>query len=562
MWKLRRFLKPYRKQVVLGPLFKFIEAVLELMVPVVMAAIIDKGVAAGDRDFILRNGMLLVLLGAVGLGCASVCQYFASKASQGVGTDLRHALFAHVLTLSPADLDRLGENRLATAITGDTTQLQTAVAMLIRLVVRAPFIVIGAFAASFMIDAQLSLIMLAVIPVLALLIWLVMSRTVPFYKKLRASLDRVALITGENLASARVVRAFNSQEREKKRFREASDVLSETVVGGARLSSLLNPLTYVVVNLGIAAIIWAGGFHVDSGRLTQGELVAFVNYMTQINTALVVVANLVVTFTRAAASAERVNGILETIPSVENGTLDPFEGECETAVEFKNVTFGYGGEPALENINLKIPRGCFFGIVGGTGAGKSTLVKLIARFYDPDAGSVLVNGVDLRGCDGAALRRRLAYVSQDTKILSGDVESNVRMGREWLTGGDIISALKGAQADFALDSPEGISKTVGEGGNGLSGGQKQRLAIARGLAGNPDILILDDSAGGLDASTSKKLFEVIASLQSTRIVVTQRPSSVRNADIIAVMDDGRLAGIGSREQLLRSCELYRDIASD
>lgn len=543
MRRLLHFLKPYIREVIIGPAFKFTEAVLELLVPVVMAQIIDNGVAAGDKRYIISHGLILVLLGAVGLGCAAVCQYYASRTSQAVGTDIRSALFRHIESLSQQDLDKIGTSALTTSLIGDTNQLQTAVAMLIRLVVRAPFIVVGAFASCLIIDARLSLIMLAAIPVLSVMIYLVMSRTIPFYRRIRSSLDKVASVVRENLSGARIVRAFTREEQEKTRFAEAGNSLAQTTIGASRFAVLLNPLTYVICNLCIAAIIYAGGFRVDSGRLTQGELIAFVNYMLQINTALVVVANLVVTFTRAAASAERVNHIFDTVPSVPDGSADPFADEYDgNIIEFRDVTFGYGGMPVTENLSFSIKRGEHIGILGGTGAGKSTVARLIIRSYEPQDGKVLINGTDVKECRISALRRGIIYVPQKSEIIAGTVSDNVRMGDDRITDDDIVRALKAAQADFVFADDEGINYRTEQNGRNLSGGQAQRVAIARALARNPEVLILDDSFSALDASTASSVLKEINSMDLTLINITQRPNLVKGCDRMLVFDDGKLVG--------------------
>lgn len=565
MWKLRRFLSGYKKELILGPAFKFTEALLELAVPLVMAQIIDIGVKNGDTSYILKMGLILISLGAVGLGCASVCQYYASVASQGSGTALRHELFRKISSLSATELDRFGTNRLTAALTGDTYTLQYAVAMLIRLVIRSPFIAAGAIITAVIIDWRLSLVILCVTPLLILVIYLIMSRAVPFYRRIRGLLDRIAQITRENLTGTRVVRAFSKEETERARFRDAGEENADISVGAARLSALLNPLTYVIMNLGIAAVIWFGGFRVESGNLTQGELIAFINYMTQIMLAVIVTAGLMVTFTRASASAIRVNEIFETAPSVaEPGPDDiPASVLSAPAVRLNNVTFGYGGNPALRNINLTVPRGSTLGIIGGTGSGKSTLARLIMRFYDADSGTIEVNGNDVRRLRVRCLREKIGYVPQRTELLPGTIADNIRMGDASLSDADIENALRTAQADFVFLKEDGINTIVEQDGRSLSGGQRQRIAIARALVRKPEILIFDDCLSAIDAETDLRLRRAVAENHSsaTKIIISQRASSVKNADLIAVMEDGSLAAAGTHTDLLDLCPVYAEIVN-
>lgn len=565
MWKLRRFLAAYKKELILGPAFKFTEAVLELAVPVIMARIIDVGVKNRDTAYIMKMGLLLVVLGAAGLGCASVCQYYASAASQGSGTALRSELFAKIMTLSQAELDRFGTNRLTAALTGDTYALQLAVAMLIRLVVRSPFIAAGAAAAAAMIDLRLSVVIFCTLPLLAFAIYFIMSRTVPYYRNIRGSLDRVARITRENLTGLRVVRAFSKEEYEKKRFAGAGEEHAVITVAAARLSSLLNPLTYVIMNLGVAGIIYIGGFRVNSGSLTQGELIAFINYITQIMLAVVVIAGLVVTFTRASASAARINEIFETVPSVDPGKPDTAKGGtvADTAVRFRGVTFGYGGGAVLRDINLSIPRGATLGIVGGTGSGKSTLARLIMRFYDTQDGAVEVDGTDVRNMSVKDLREKIGYVPQRAELIAGTIADNIRMGDAGITDADIERALRTAQAEFVFAMEKGIMTEAVQDGRGMSGGQRQRITIARALVRRPRILIFDDCLSSLDAETARLLRLAVAKEhpEATKIIISQRASAIKNADLIAVMEDGVIAGAGTHEELLESCAVYAEIVS-
>lgn len=565
MWKLRRFLKDYRKQVIIGPIFKWMEAVLELIVPLVMAKIIDVGVKNADKGYVFRMGGLLLLIAAVSLGCALVCQYSASIASQGVGTNLRREMFDRINRFSHAELDRFGTHSLITRLTNDVNQLQVAVAMLIRLVVRAPFLAIGAVVMAFTIDVKLSLIFLVVFPLIVGVLYFVMNRSIPFFRVMQKKLDKISLITRENLEGARVIRAFSKQDAELSRFTSASDDLANTSVRVGRLSALLNPLTYVIMNLGIVAILWFGGFRVDSGRLTQGEMIAFVNYMTQILQALIVVANLVVIFTKASASASRINEVLETEPSVSDavsGEVAPLADEA--ALEFDRVAFAYAGaeEPSLSGITVKLRPGETLGVIGGTGSGKSTFVSLIPRFYDATSGKVKVFGRDVKEYPLAELRRLVGTVPQKAAVVSGTIRENLRWAKPDATDEELWAALKTAQAESFVEAlPQKLETRVEQGGKNFSGGQKQRLTIARALVGKPSILILDDSASALDFATDAALRKALRTKTKgmTVIMVSQRASTIRYADQILVLDDGGMAGLGTHEELFENCPVYREI---
>lgn len=565
MWKLRRFLKDYRKQVIIGPIFKWMEAVLELIVPLVMAKIIDVGVKNADKGYVFRMGGLLLLIAAVSLGCALVCQYSASIASQGVGTNLRREMFDRINRFSHAELDRFGTHSLITRLTNDVNQLQVAVAMLIRLVVRAPFLAIGAVVMAFTIDVKLSLIFLVVFPLIVGVLYFVMNRSIPFFRVMQKKLDKISLITRENLEGARVIRAFSKQDAELSRFTSASDDLANTSVRVGRLSALLNPLTYVIMNLGIVAILWFGGFRVDSGRLTQGEIIAFVNYMTQILQALIVVANLVVIFTKASASASRINEVLETEPSVSDavsGEVAPLADEA--ALEFDRVAFAYAGaeEPSLSGITVKLRPGETLGVIGGTGSGKSTFVSLIPRFYDAASGEVKVFGRDVKEYPLAELRRLVGTVPQKAAVVSGTIRENLRWAKPDATDEELWAALKTAQAESFVEAlPQKLETRVEQGGKNFSGGQKQRLTIARALVGKPSILILDDSASALDFATDAALRKALRTETKgmTVIMVSQRASTIRYADQILVLDDGGMAGLGTHEELFENCPVYREI---
>ena len=565
MWKLKRFLGQYKKHIILGPFFKWTEAVLELLVPLVMARIIDQGVSARDGGYVLWMGGLLVLIAAVSLGCALVCQYYASIASQGVGTSLRREMFRKVNDLSHAELDAIGSHSLITRITNDVNQLQLAVAMLIRLVVRAPFLAIGAVVMAFTIDVQLSLIFVIAFPLIVLVLYLVMSRSVPFFQVMQKKLDRISLLTRENLEGARVIRAFSKQSAEQRRFEEASDDVADTAVRVGRLSALLNPLTMAIMNAAIIAILWFGGFQVDTGRLTQGEIVALVNYMNQILLALTVVANLVVIFTKASASAARVNEVLEMEPSVREEVSEPAAlDEAAPLLAFEDVSFSYPGsaEPALSGISLTLNRGETLGVIGGTGSGKSTFANLIPRFYDATSGRVLIGGRDVRELPFSQLRQLVSVVPQKAAVVSGTIADNLRWREQEAPAEALWAALKTAQAaDFVEKLPLKLESRVEQGGKNFSGGQKQRLTIARALVGSPELLILDDSSSALDFATDAALRRALKQETAgmTVVLISQRASTVRRADRILVLDDGKPAGLGTHEELLENCPVYREI---
>ena len=565
MLKLAKFLKRFRKEVIIGPIFKLTEAIFELIVPLVMAKIIDVGIANGDRAYVLKMGGVMVLLGLVGLGCALICQYCAARASQGFGTVLRSEMFAHINSLSHGEIDQIGTPSLITRITNDVNQLQLAVAMLIRLVVRAPFLVIGAAVMAVMLDWRLSLIFFIAGPLVALVLYLVMSRSVPFFKIIQRKLDRLSLITRENLSGVRVIRAFSRQEQEKKRFHEANTDQMETAISVGRISALLNPLTSAIVNLAIVAVVWFGGVRVQAGGMTQGEIIAFVNYLNQILVAMIVVANLVVIFTKAFASAARVNEVLEMHSSIVNKTNQPVQPVQDSPkICFEQVRFCYpeAGADALSDINLTIRRGQTVGIIGGTGCGKSTLVNLIPRFYEVSSGSIRVDGTDVRSYPIPQLRKKIGMVPQRAVLFSGTLRENMQWNKQDAGDEEIWQALRVSQAEeFVRKLPDGLDTRILQGGENLSGGQKQRLTIARALVGSPEILVLDDSASALDFATDAALRRAIADLdqEMTVLIVSQRANTVRYADQIVVLDDGKAVGIGTHEQLLESCEEYQEI---
>lgn len=566
MWRLAKYLKHYKKEVILGPIFKLTEAVLELIAPLIMASIIDIGIKNTDQDYIFRMGGLMILIAAIGLVCALICQYFAAKASQGFGTDLRNEMFAHIGALSHAEIDRVGTPSLITRITNDVNQLQVAVAMLIRLVIRAPFLVIGATVMAMIINLKLSLIFVAAAVGIAVILYLIMSRSVPFYRAIQKLLDRISLVTRENLSGTRVIRAFSRQADEKKRFGEAADDAQNASLRVGRISALLNPLTYLVVNMGIIAIVWFGGGAVNAGALEQGQIVALVQYMTQILLALIVVANLVVIFTKASASAARVNEVLDTEAGVTDSGNKAKQINASGGVpkiEFRDVTFSYeGDEPELTDVSVKIMRGQTVGVIGGTGAGKSTFVNLIPRFYDVQEGAVLVDGENVKEYPFGQLRGQIGMVPQQAVLFTGTIRENMRWRDKNATDEEITAALKTAQAYEFVEKMKGkLDAPILQGGKNLSGGQKQRLTIARALVGNPEILILDDSASALDFATDAALRKAIRAYgeEITVIMVSQRATTVKNADKILVFDDGRVVGAGTHDELFETNGVYREI---
>lgn len=564
MLKLARYLKHFKLHVSLGPACKLVEAVFELFVPLVMADIIDKGIAAGDKELILKNGGILIILAVCGLSFTLVCQYLASVASQGVGTLLRRDLYAHVNTLSYKEIDKIGTSALVTRIANDVNQVQTAVAMLIRLVIRAPFLVVGATVMAFSISPKLSLIFFGCMIAIVLIMYPIMQVTVKLFKRQQKSLDGISRITRENLSGVRVVRAFARQEYEKERFEENAEEYRVFALKAGRINALLNPAIFIVVNVAYLLIVYFGGGMVSVDGLTQGEVIALVNYMTQISLALVVVANLVTIFTKAAASSQRINEIFDMQPSVVGAESSPETDSNAPAIEFRDVSFSYldgeGAEKSLEHISFELNKGEVLGIIGGTGSGKTTLVNLLARFYDATEGTVLINGADVRSYPDKELRNIIGLVPQKTELLSGTIRDNMTMGREDISDERILAALETAQAKEFTDAlTEGLDSRILQGGKNFSGGQKQRLSIARAVARDPQILILDDSSSALDYATDAKLRKALKELDMTCVIVSQRANSIRHADKIIVLDDGEAAGMGTHAQLLRECEVYREI---
>lgn len=567
MFKLIPYLKDFKKECFLGPLFKLLEAILELIVPLVMARIIDIGVKSYDTSYIIKMGILIIILGIVGLGSALVCQYFAAKASQGFGTKLRNELFHHINSLSHSEIDNIGTPSLITRIINDVNQLQVAVAMAIRLGVRAPFIILGSAIMAMFINLKLSLIFFLSIPLIVLTLYLVMGKAVPLYRVIQKKLDKISLITRENLDGVRVVRAFSKQEVEKNRFNIAALDHSNTAIKVGKLSALLNPLTFMIMNFSIAFIVWFGGIGVNNGNFTQGEIIAFVNYMTQILLTLIVVANLVIIFTKASASATRVNEVLDTkssIKEVSSSTKVQATNNSSKIIEFKNVSFSYNNSKqySLENISLSINKGETIGIIGGTGSGKSTLVNLMPRFYESTEGKIFINGENIKNYSIKDLRNLFGIVPQKAVLFTGSLRENMKWANKNASDEEILMALDIAQcSDFVSNLKDGLDTAVLQGGKNFSGGQKQRLTIARALVGSPKIIILDDSSSALDFATDLKLRQALNThaKEITTIIVSQRASSIKNADKIVVLDDGKLAGIGTHEELLENSEVYKEI---
>lgn len=576
MKKVLQNLKTYRLQLILGPAFKIVEAIFELIVPLVMAKIIDVGVKNNDVSYILKMGGILVLLSATGLCSTLVCQYFASVAAQGTGTAIRNQLFEHIGKFSRAEIDRFGASSLTTRLTNDVNVLQTAVAMLIRLVIRAPFLVIGAVIMTFTINAKLALVVLISTPLIAATLYIIMSRSVPFFRIIQSKLDRVAQLVSENLSGARVIRAFAKQDDVHDRFEVASDDVADISVRVGKLSALLNPITSVIINFGIVAILWFGGISVNVGDMTAGKIIAFVNYMNQILVAMVVVANLTVTFTKAFACAKRVGEILDTEPSVSDNIL---KNDMDTlpschAIEFSGVSFGYSGSHkksdsttakyVLENVSFDIDRGSVVGIIGGTGSGKTTMINLIARIYDVNEGSVSVLGRNICDYSLAELRKKVVYVPQKCAVISDTIRENLKLGNPDADDDTLWEALRIAQGEeFVRNIPDGLDSKLTEGGKNVSGGQRQRLTIARAIAADPEILILDDSVSALDAATDYRLRSALRKYSSekgtTVVFVSQRAGTIMHCDKIIVMEDGAVAGIGTHNELYAGCEVYREI---
>lgn len=568
MRKLLIYLKDYKKESIIGPLFKLLEATFELIVPVIMARIIDIGIKNQDTLYIWKMGAVLVIFGILGLTCSLLAQYFAAKAAVGFGTALRHDLFWHIENLSHAEVDKAGSSTLVVRMTSDVNQVQSGVNLVLRLFLRSPFIVVGALVMAFTINWKAAMVFVVTVPLLAFVIYGIMVITIPLYKKVQRELDEVLLTTRENLTGVRVIRAFRTQKLERETFEHKSDVLMAIQMHVGKISASLNPLTYIIVNVGIIAVIWFGGIQVNVGNMTQGEVIALVNYMTQTLLALVALANLIITFTKALASAGRINEVFAMKPGIVDGNekesaVQQTE-EPKTAVSMEDVTFYYqkSKEPALEHISFTAKKGETIGIIGGTGSGKSTLVSLIPRFYDVTEGRVFVNGKDVREYKVENLRSKVGMVPQKAVLFHGTIRDNMKMGREDASDEEIFEALKTAQAlEIVENKPGKLDTVLSEGGKNLSGGQRQRLTIARALVCNPEVLILDDSASALDFATDANLRKAIAedTNNMTVFIVSQRAASIMHADKIIVLDDGQMVGYGTHQELLKQCEVYQEI---
>lgn len=580
---LRRFGGKYRRYMVIGPACKLIEVIFDLLTPLVIAQMIDKGIGAHDVSAVVHYGMVLAAMAVIGISFTLVCQKMAALTSQGMGTDIRGALYQHINKLSYAELDRFGTPSLITRITNDVNQVQLAVALGVRMLIRWPFLAVGSMVAALAIDLKLGMIFLICTPAIGLVFWFVMARCIPYYKQLQAKLDRIALICREGLSGARVVRAFVREGHERERFAQAADGQACVAIAVGKLSSILNPVTFLVMNLGVCAILWVGGIQVNVGELTQGQVMAFVNYMTQTLTSIVYVANLVVVFTKASASASRLNEVLNCVPSITDEGNQPVALPEPSAVgnavpvpalslSHASFSFGAGAANAVNDVTLELPVGKTLGIIGGTGSGKSTLVSLIPRLYDASAGTVRVFGRDVRSWNLDQLREVIGMVPQRATLMSGTIRSNLAWRQRTCFMDDVLwDALETAQADdFVRNLPDGLDAPVEAGGKNFSGGQRQRLTIARALVEYPQILVMDDSASALDVKTDAALRRAVRELAGrapvfsrgvpmTTVIVSQRVSTVRDADMICVLDHGSVAGLGTHDELYASCQLYREI---
>ena len=565
MKKLLVYLRDYKKECIFAPLFKLLEASFELIVPLVMAAIIDHGIAVSDRPYIFKMGGVLVWRALIGLTCSITAQYFAAKAAVGFATKLRHSLFSHIGTLSFSEMDTIGSSTLITRITSDINQVQSGVNMVLRLFLRSPFIVFGAMIMAFTVNVKAALVFVVAIPLLSVVVFSVMLASIPLFKKVQSGLDRVLGHTRENLEGARVIRAFNKEADEAKEFNASNDFLTNMQMVVGRISTLMNPLTYIIINCAILAVIWIGGKEVFGGIITQGEVVALVNYMSQILVELVKLANLIILINKAIACGNRIEEVLETKSTIENNpNADTKRAVGDDAVTFSHVSMSYAStsEEALTDIDFTAKRGETIGIIGGTGSGKSSVVNLIPRFYDVSKGSVSIDGKDVRDYDLTELRDKIGVVMQKAVLFQGTIAENLRWGKPDATDEELWKAIEVAQATDVVEGKEGkLDYMIEQGGRNLSGGQKQRLTIARAVVKNPDILILDDSASALDFATDARLRAALRNLKGNKtiFIVSQRTSSIQFADKIIVMDDGQVAGIGTHEQLLGNCEIYREI---
>lgn len=562
MKKLLVFLKGYEKETILGPLFKLLEASFELFVPLVIAAIIDTGVGNGNKGYIIKMCLVLFALALIGFVCAVTAQFFAAKAAVGFATKLRHALFSHIETLSYSQMDEVGTSTLITRMTSDVNQVQNGVNLVLRLFLRSPFIVFGAMIMAFTVDVKGALVFVVTIPLLSIVVFGVMIASIPLYKKVQAALDKVLLLTRENLTGVRVIRAFNKEDNEIRAFEESNEHLTAMQNFVGRISALTSPLTFVIVNIATLVLVWTGAIQVNDGILSQGEVIALVNYMSQILVELVKLANLIVSVTKSIASGNRIQTVLEMEPGMKEKTGKTAEQRDEAAIAFDHVhlTYGKAKEEALTDIHFAVKAGETVGIIGGTGSGKSSIVNLIPRFYDVTKGEVRIGGVNVKDYELDVLREKVGIVPQKAVLFKGTIRENICWGKEDATEEEIWQALRTAQAeDFVKE--KGLDFVVEQGGRNLSGGQRQRLTIARALVKMPDILIMDDSASALDFATDAKLRGAISAMPGhmTVFIVSQRAASMMNADKIIVLDDGDIAGIGTHTELLSNCEIYREI---
>ena len=562
MFQLFRYLKDYKKESVLAPLFKMLEACFDLLVPLVVASIIDSGIAKRDIPYVWKMGGVLLILAIVGLAFSITAQYFAAKASAGFGKRLRHDLFTHIESLSYTQIDKYGASTFITRMTADINQIQTQVNMVLRLLLRSPFIVIGAMIMAFTVDVKTAMVFVVSIPVLSVIVYGIMLITIPLYKKVQGMLDKVMSSTRENLSGTRVIRAFNQESDEIEEYNEENEILNKFQIFVGRISTLMNPATYIVVNFAIIAILWVGGQRVQTGSMTQGQVVALVNYMSQILVELIKLASLIINLTKAFACARRVNDIFAIPADSDKGTLTDGINKA-VKVEFDNVSLKYegAGENSIENVNLKVNAGETIGVIGGTGCGKTTLVNMIPGFYNATEGVVRIEGSDIKEFKKSALREKISVVPQKSLLFKGTIRSNLLWGNSEATEEDLIDALRKSQSyDFVMEKDNGLDTEVAQAGRNFSGGQKQRLAIARALVRKPEILILDDSSSALDFATDARLRAEIKKMEGvTTFVVSQRTSSIMHADQIIVLDDGQVVGLGTHETLLKDCNVYKEI---
>lgn len=563
MSKLLKYLKKYKIESILAPFFKLIEVAFELTVPLIVSTIIDVGIENGNKVYIIKRCLLLGLLGILGLCSTLVAQYFSAKASVGFASDIRHALFKHIGKLSYSQLDSLGAPTLITRLTGDINQVQTGTNLTLRLVLRSPFVVFGAVIMAFTVDAKSSLVFVVAVPALAAVVFAIMLVCIPMYRKVQQKLDGLLSKTRENLLGTRVVRAFCKEEEEIADFDAKNSALTEMQTTVGRISAFMNPATFVLINLAIIALIYVGAIRVDSGAISRGAVVALYNYMSQILVELIKLANLIISVTKAIACGNRIQSVLDIEPATVPGSVTDGDKKCEYSVEFDGACLSYNGsEESLHNIDLKIPRGSSIGVIGSTGSGKTSLVNLIPRFYDVTGGCVLVDGIDVRDYDTKALRSKIGVVSQKKALFAGTVRDNIRFGKQDATDEEIWQALETAQAKQMIEDKSGqLDFVLEQEGKNLSGGQRQRMTIARALVRKPEVLILDDAASALDYATGAALNKALRNTDfaPTVITVSQRVAAIRNADTIVVLDEGEIVGVGTNDELLRSCEVYKEI---